>query len=618
MWRAIGGAVMGRDRADRSVFNSTMRDLTLKREAPKSAFILIILIYLISSVLTVIASGSEGHMIVFNSLIPHSAFAGVFSTVTYICVVILVVLFRKTGFITALFLLLAQFPMMIVNIFVKHITSNFPGLFTNIFTIIAVVIIYLSYGKILKYQKSIRDQAIKDGLTMLPNRFACGELMDYLIDTQTRFAIVSADLDNFKSINDTMGHETGDKMLIKVADRWTNLSSERRTDTDVFVARISGDEYTLIIRGYENNEVLEKTITLFKEELERKITIDDCDFYMTACFGWAEFPINGKSSEDMFHYADAALHEVKKNGTGKILRFDADILNEKRTVEIERKLRDAALHEVKKSGTGKILRFDADILNEKRSVEIERKLRDALNGGKIHFNLQPQYDMDHNLRGFEALARLIDSDGSYISPGQFIPVAEKTGLIDQIDMRVFELALDFLDKILLETDSDIVISSNISVRHLMKNSFIDELKKIIDSHNVSADHIEIEITESIMIDSAEKALNRIEEIKKLGIKVAIDDFGTGYSSLSYLNSFPSDLLKIDKSFIDGMDVNDSSKQFVAMIISIGHVLDLKVISEGVESDEQVEALKNIGCDYVQGYVWGRPMEPEDAKALIGE
>ena len=573
---------MGRGKADRSVFNSTMRDLTLKREAPKSAFILIILIYLISSVLTVIASGSEGHMIVFNSLIPHSAFAGVFSTVTYICVVILVVLFRKTGFITALFLLLAQFPMMIVNIFVKHITSNFPGLFTNIFTIIAVVIIYLSYGKILKYQKSIRDQAIKDGLTMLPNRFACGELMDYLIDTQTRFAIVSADLDNFKSINDTMGHETGDKMLIKVADRWTNLSSERRTDTDVFVARISGDEYTLIIRGYENNEVLEKTITLFKEELERKITIDDCDFYMTACFGWAEFPINGKSSEDMFHYADAALHEVKKNGTGKILRFDADILNEKRT------------------------------------VEIERKLRDALNGGKIHFNLQPQYDMDHNLRGFEALARLIDSDGSYISPGQFIPVAEKTGLIDQIDMRVFELALDFLDKILLETDSDIVISSNISVRHLMKNSFIDELKKIIDSHNVSADHIEIEITESIMIDSAEKALNRIEEIKKLGIKVAIDDFGTGYSSLSYLNSFPSDLLKIDKSFIDGMDVNDSSKQFVAMIISIGHVLDLKVISEGVESAEQVQALKNIGCDYVQGYVWGRPMEPEDAKALIGE
>lgn len=582
MWRAIGGAVMGRDRADRSNFNSTMRDLTLKREAPKSAFILIILIYIISSVLTVLAAGSKGYIIVFSNYVPQSAFAGVFSTVTNICVVILVVLFRKTGFITALVLLLAQFPMMIVNIFVKHITSNFPGLFTNIFTIVAVVIIYLSYGKILKYQKSIRDQAIKDGLTRLPNRFACGELMDYLIETQSRFAIVSADLDNFKSINDTMGHETGDKMLIKVADRWTNLSNERRTEADVFVARISGDEYILIIRDYENNEILEKTITLFKEELERKITIDDCDFYMTACFGWAEYPINGKSSEDMFHYADAALHEVKK------------------------------------SGTGKILRFDADILNEKRSVEIERKLRDALNGGKIHFNLQPQYDMDHKLRGFEALARLIDSDGSYISPGQFIPVAEKTDLINQIDMRVFELALDFLDKILLEMDSDIVISSNISVRHLMKNSFIDDLKKIIESHNVSADHIEIEITESIMIDSAEKALTRIEEIKQLGIKVAIDDFGTGYSSLSYLNSFPSDLLKIDKSFIDGMDENDSSKQFVAMIISIGHVLDLKVISEGVESDEQVEALKNIGCDYVQGYVWGRPMEPEDAKALIGE
>ena len=152
----------------------------------------------------------------------------------------------------------------------------------------------------------------------------------------------------------------------------------------------------------------------------------------------------------------------------------------------------------------------------------------------------------------------------------------------------------------------------------MKNNFIEEVKNIIDTHNVAPERIEIEITESIMIDSAEKALERIDEVKSLGMKIAIDDFGTGYSSLSYLNSFPSDLLKIDKAFIDMMDQNDSSKKYVSMIISIGHVLDLKVISEGVESPEQIVVLKKIGCDYIQGFVWGKPMPPEEAEQLVVE
>ena len=251
-----------------------------------------------------------------------------------------------------------------------------------------------------------------------------------------------------------------------------------------------------------------------------------------------------------------------------------------------------------------------------RTLEIERKIRSALNSNKILFHLQPQYDMDHRLRGFEALARLKDDDGSYISPADFIPVAEKTGLVDRIDMRVFELAVDFMDKVANETNSDITLSVNVSVRHLMKNNFIEEIKKLITSHSIAPERIEIEITESIMIDSAEKALQRIDEIKAMGMKVAIDDFGTGYSSLSYLNNFPSDMLKIDKSFIDQLNLSDSSKQYVAMIISIGHILDLKVISEGVESPDQVEVLKNIGCDYIQGFVWGKPMPPEDASKLV--
>ena len=209
-----------------------------------------------------------------------------------------------------------------------------------------------------------------------------------------------------------------------------------------------------------------------------------------------------------------------------------------------------------------------------------------------------------------------DDDGSFISPVDFIPVAEKTGLVDRIDMRVFELSMEFLDKITRETGTEIMMSVNVSVRHLMKNTFIEDIKNILKAHNIAPERVEIEITESIMIDSAEKALQRINEIKAMGMKVAIDDFGTGYSSLSYLNNFPSDLLKIDKAFIDQMNMSESSKQYVAMIISIGHILHLKVISEGVESPDQVEVLKKIGCDYIQGFVWGKPMPPEEAGKLV--
>jgi EAL domain-containing protein (putative c-di-GMP-specific phosphodiesterase class I) len=150
----------------------------------------------------------------------------------------------------------------------------------------------------------------------------------------------------------------------------------------------------------------------------------------------------------------------------------------------------------------------------------------------------------------------------------------------------------------------------------MKNNFIEEIRDVITASKIPAKQLEIEITESIMIDSAEKALQRINEIKKMGIMVAIDDFGTGYSSLSYLNRLPANMLKIDKSFIDEMNSTESAKQYVAAIISIGHIFNLKVISEGVESLDQLEVLKSIGCDYIQGFIWGKPLTPEEASKLV--
>ena len=567
--------------AENNRVDKTLRKLSLDKEAPKGVFILLLLLFFFSVFLTTKLSTSGDTTVLFGIPFETKSFTGIASMLGNICLICLAMLFRKTGYFTALILLVLQFPLMYVNIIIRKNYGNLPGLFNNLLIILAITFIYFGNKKILAYQNHIREQAVTDKLTGLPNRFACSELMQDLLKRMENFAIVSVDINDFKSINDTMGHETGDQVLKAVADRWKALANSLSTGTVDFVARTTGDEFLIIISGYSSVGDIEHTIACYRTELEKKFTIDDCDYYLTACFGYAVYPDDSDVIDNLFSFSDAVLHESKKKGTGS-----------------------------------RVMRFTPEVFSTEVSLEIERKIRSALNENKIFCNLQPQYDMDHRLRGFEALARMKDDNGNYISPSDFIPVAEKTGLVDRIDMRVFEMAVQFIRDVISETGADITMSVNVSVRHLMKNNFIDDIKRILRKHNVSPSIIEIEITESIMIDSAEKALQRIDELKQLGLKVAIDDFGTGYSSLSYLNSFPTDMLKIDKSFIDNMSLNESSKQYVAMIISIGHTLDLKVISEGVESDDQVKILKSIGCDYIQGYVWGKPMLPEDASKLV--
>ena len=230
--------------------------------------------------------------------------------------------------------------------------------------------------------------------------------------------------------------------------------------------------------------------------------------------------------------------------------------------------------------------------------------------------LQPQFDMEHRLRGFEALARIKDKDGTIINPGDFIPVAEKVGLIDKIDGIIYKKAGGFIGEHIKKTGSKVTLSINVSVMHLMKKDFIDEISSLLRTTGIPADQLEVEITESVMIESLEKAMDRISTLHMMGIKIAIDDFGTGFSSLSYLSEFPANLLKIDKAFIDKLLTGETSKQYVAGIISLGHTMGFDVISEGVEEDEQLEVLQRIGCNYIQGFIWGRPLLPEDAEKLI--
>ena len=566
---------------DNNRVDKTLRKLSLDKEAPKGVFILLVLLFVLSIFLTSSISRSDATAVIFGIPFEIKSFTGISSMLGNICLISLAMLYRKTGYFTALALILLQIPLMCINIFIRRNYGNIPGLFNNLLIILAITFIFFGNRKIQAYQNHIREQAVTDRLTGLPNRFACSELMQDLLKRSEKFAIVSVDLNDFKSINDTMGHETGDHVLKAVASRWKALANSLNTGTVDFVARSTGDEFLIIISGYNSVEDIERTIACYRTALEKKYTIDDCDYYLSACFGYAVYPEDSDVIDNLFTFSDAALHETKKKGSGS-----------------------------------RVMRFTPDVFSTEVSLEIERKIRSALADNKIICHLQPQYDMDHHLRGFEALARLKDDGGKYISPADFIPVAEKTGLVDRIDMRVFELAVQFIGEVTAETGADITMSVNVSVRHLMKNNFIDDIRRVLRNYNVSPSIIEIEITESIMIDSAENALQRIDELKQLGFKVAIDDFGTGYSSLSYLNSFPTDMLKIDKSFIDNMSLNESSKQYVAMIISIGHTLDLKVISEGVESDDQVKVLKSIGCDYIQGYVWGKPMPLEDASRLV--
>ena len=565
--------------------DNTLEKLYRKKEAPKWGFIVIVLGFFLCSIFTTKLARSQEVINLFGNKVPLAIFTGVLSALTNMCIVSLVVFYRRIGYFTAVGLLVTQFPWLLFNFVVHHNNNAIPGMFSGLFAIIVCTVIYINKTVIDKYQKRFRHQAVTDSLTELPNRFACSELMDDLIKHGINFVIVSIDLNNFKSINDTMGHNVGDKVIIEIASRWKNLADSHKTATKDFVVRLGGDEFAIIIRGYKANEDIINTINAYRAELEKTITIDNCDYFMTACFGYAKFPDDADATANLFSCSDAAMHEIKRQNLSSC-----------------------------------ILRFNSALLKKEQVLEIERKLRAALDNDSVFFCLQPQFDMSHKLRGFEALARLKDTDGTIVHPSEFIPVAEETGLIDRVDLCVFRKSAQFLAELLKKAPKnkqpDITISFNVSVRHLMRNNFIEEIETVMKETGVPANNLELEITESIMIDSAEKALQRINEVKRLGIKVAIDDFGTGYSSLSYLNKLPSDLLKIDKSFIDAMNTSESSKQYVASIVSIGHILNLKVISEGVEKQAQLETLKSIGCDYIQGYLWGQPLSPEEAAAIV--
>ena len=568
--------------SEKRILEKTLERLAKRKKAPVYVFVVLLLLYIASAIIVSLTAGSQKVMMFGENPLYVYTFAGVFSSVSHLCIVLMVIFCGKPGFIASIAGLVVQFPMMLIGIINGNL-SSMPGLFDNTLTLLVVFVIFFGNRKIEEYQHRMREQATMDLLTGLPNGFAGSELINELIRRNTPFANATININNFKIINDTMGFDVGNKVLLEIASRWRKIADEGLSGTLDFISRINGDEYSLVIQGYDSIDDVERTIKKYENILEEKMLIDGYEIFLNASFGYAVFPLDSIDFDTLVNYSVAAMKEIKRINSSE-----------------------------------HIMHFTPELLKDRKSLVIDNKVRNALENDMIGFNLQPQYDMSHKLRGFEALARMKDSEGKSISPVEFIPAAERLGMIDSLDLMVYRKSAIFIGELIRKTGSDITLSINASVKHLMKSGFAQEIRSLLNDSGIPPKQLEIEITESILIESAEKAAACLNELKGMGIRIAIDDFGTGYSSLSYLNSFPSDILKIDKSFIDKMNDSDSSEKYVEAIISLAHVLDLEVIAEGVEEPEQLKTLNNIHCDYIQGFIWGKPLQQDEAEKLLME
>ena len=567
---------------DNRIIETTLNNMyDAGKRPPERIFWFLVVAYLITNVVVSSTATSGGTISFGEHSIQVYTFAGVFSSISNMCVIFMSVYYGKKGYWSGLTLLLIQLPLVLLSIIKGHNLNSIPGVFGSLLTMTAITFVYFNGKKIDNYQKKLRDVAVTDILTGIPNGFACDELVNTLTRRNEPFANVTINLNAFKSINDTMGFDAGNQILMDTAYRLKSVAESGETGTFDFVGRTSGDEFSLIIRGYKTPDELYKVIQIYDEAINKQYTVLDCDLFVSASFGYALYPEDGDTLDSVISHSSIAMNEVKRKNNGN-----------------------------------HILRYTEDLNQNKKLIEMESKIRSAIDNDRVFFMLQPQFDMEHRLRGFEALARIKDKDGTIINPGDFIPVAEKVGLIDKIDGIIYKKAGGFIGEHIKKTGSKVTLSINVSVMHLMKKDFIDEISSLLRTTGIPADQLEVEITESVMIESLEKAMDRISTLHMMGIKIAIDDFGTGFSSLSYLSEFPANLLKIDKAFIDKLLTGETSKQYVAGIISLGHTMGFDVISEGVEEDEQLEVLQRIGCNYIQGFIWGRPLLPEDAEKLI--
>lgn len=423
-----------------------------------------------------------------------------------------------------------------------------------------------------KNENMIKQMAYYDNLTGLYNRSMFYESLNTAIKKSTRedsqFAVVFVDLDNFKKINDTRGHHIGDVLLKQVG---TRLSAAIR-DSDI-IARMGGDEFTMIITSYDTVTELPSLTKRLLDVLSQPVTIEDTYIFISGSIGVSVFPADGSSSDELVKNADAAMYKAKELGRNRYQFYNQHINDEIR-----------------------------------KKFELENKLRDAVQEKEFDLNYQPIIEVGTNkIRGFEALLRWSPDKGSSIAPLDFIPVAEETGLLLPIGYWILRKACHFNHNVHTKFGLNTIVSVNISIVQLNDADFVDMLTEILEETGLRPEFLELEITEDLLVRNFDATKEKLMAIKALGIRIALDDFGIGYSSLSYVKNLPLDSLKIDRRFIRDICNNEHDKIILEVILTLAHKLNLQVISEGVETLDQVLLLESSESDYIQGYYYYKPM-----------
>lgn len=412
-----------------------------------------------------------------------------------------------------------------------------------------------------------------DSLTGLDNRASLEEKINIIIDDKdskrTEFALLFLDIDHFKSINDSLGHKTGDELLVKLA----KIMQASLTEDDI-VARIGGDEFIIVLNSYHTDEKLERIINNITQSANTQIVIDGIDMNITVSIGISICPTDDNNLSGLMQKADIALFKAKELGRNQHVYFTNQMFDE----------------------TQRLIALNKDMLS-------------ALLNKEYTLHYQPQVDINSNkIIGAEALIRWQKDDG-FVSPNEFIPVAEKSGFIIDLGWWIITTALK--DKLVWEEKGlDISMSINIAAKQFSDPNFYDNFKFYLDRFRVDRSQITLEITEYIFMYSDKSLLETFKKIKALGVSISLDDFGTGYSSLSYLKKFPIDVIKIDKTFIDDYNSVDG-KVFLDTIIKMAESLHLDLVAEGVEEQEQLDFLYERKCDKYQGYLCSKPLPPKD-------
>ncbi len=430
-------------------------------------------------------------------------------------------------------------------------------------------------------EEEILHLAYYDPLTDLPNRFRALENLESMIKVAKKasehVAVLMLDLDHFKKINDSLGHDTGDRLLQQLVTRLKEVVSAEQ-----ILGRLGGDEFIIIQHQTSQRDALPAMIEAVKALFRRPFVIDQREMLLTASIGVAIYPNDGTTATELLRNADSAMFHAKESGRNSCSYFTR-----------------------------------AMNLDVTRRFTIEEQLHSALERGELSLMYQPQVALqDHGVNGAEALLRWHNPVLGQVSPEEFIPVAEQSSLILPIGRYVLEQAMKVLAQIQL-SKPHFRMAINLSPVQFRDFGLVDSLNQLIRQYQIRPSNIELEITEGVLLGGSSVVKETLEALHQMGVTLAMDDFGTGYSSLSYLRSYPFDVLKIDRSFVNEIFDKPANKELINAIVAMSEGLGLKVVAEGVETKEQCEFLLGIGCDYGQGYFFSKPVSEMELLSQLG-